>query len=38
MIDADKIVKVRVEQYLNEGQATKILGLVEKRKAVEMQS
>jgi hypothetical protein len=38
MIDAGEIVKVRVEQYLNEEQATKILGLLEKQKAVEMQS
>lgn len=36
MVDADKVVKVRVEQCLSEKQATKILGLVEKHKAVEM--
>ena len=36
MVDAGEVVKVRVEQYLNEEQATKILGLVEKHKAVEM--
>jgi hypothetical protein len=36
MVDAGEAVKVRVEQYLNEEQATKILGLVEKHKAVEM--
>ena len=38
MVDAEEVVKVRVEQYLNEEQATKILGLVEKHKAVEMES
>jgi hypothetical protein len=38
MVDAGEVVKVRVEQYLNEEQATKILGLVEKHKAVEMES
>ena len=38
MVDAGEVVKVRVEQYLNEEQAAKILGLVEKHKAVEIGS
>jgi hypothetical protein len=38
MIDAGEIVKVRVEQYLNESQAVKILGLVQKHKAMEMKT
>jgi hypothetical protein len=38
MVDAGEVVKVRVERCLNEEQATKILGLVEKHKAVEMES
>jgi hypothetical protein len=38
IVNANEIVKVQVEQYLNEQQATKMLGLFEKHKAVEIKS